>query len=65
MAKSELLVAGDRWEVLMPELRKFGVSIDQKRMKGLANGDPKAIEGVVSELFEIDNSPLTVAAVAN
>ena len=47
--------------MLVPELQKFGIQLDKKRSDKLRQQDTAVIGELISELFEIDNSPMTVA----
>lgn len=47
----------ERWNGLFAQLKSFGVELDGKKQDKLIKGDNKQMNGLISELFEIDNNP--------
>ena len=47
----------DNWEQLIPQLRQFGVSINESKAARLKNGDNLSLKSLITTLFEVDTTP--------
>ena len=47
----------ERWTGLFSQLQSFGVDLDDKSQGKLMRGDEKQIDLLITDLFDIDNSP--------
>ena len=49
----------ERWNGLFSQLQGFGIELDASKQSKLMKGDEKQVDRLITDLFDIDNSPQT------
>ena len=46
----------NNWAILLPELKKFGVKLDQEQLREILENRVPTMEGVIQQLFRYDQT---------